>query len=215
MVGYAVFGIEPIPATDKAQPTVIVSDVLTTPGQPVQLQTRVFEESLLGRKIGLGGETLEFLVEKQVVGTTMTGGDGRAFWEYAPRMRGNFTITVRVPESPRVLSAEGKGLLASWERKKPILLIDLVSVMQEKSNPELPLPSFPINFSPTDLGEPDKDAPQELEKLSRCPTSTSANSVVRPIPPVTLVHPSFSSCTINSSRAWRPLGIILGKPEGN
>jgi len=167
MVGYAVFGIEPIPATDKAQPTVIVSDVLTTPGQPVQLQTRVFEESLLGRKIGLGGETLEFLVEKQVVGTTMTGGDGRAFWEYAPRMRGNFTITVRVPESPRVLSAEGKGLLASWERKKPILLIDLVSVMQEKSNPELPLPSFPINFSPTDLGEPDKDAPQELEKLGR------------------------------------------------
>jgi hypothetical protein len=167
MVGHAVFGIEPIPAADKAKPTVIVSDVLTTPGQPVQLQTRVFEESLLGRKIGLGGETLEFLVGGQVVGTTMTGGDGRAFWEYAPRMRGNFTITVRVPESPRVLSAEGKGLLASWERKKPILLIDLVSVMQEKSNPELPLPSFSINFSPTDLGEPDDDAPKELEKLGR------------------------------------------------
>ena len=167
MVGHAVFGIEPVPAADKAKPTVLVSDVLTTPGQPVQLQARVFEESLLGREIGLGGETLEFLVERQIVGTTMTGGDGRAFLEYAPRMRGNFTVTVRVPESPRVLSAEGKGLLASWERKKPILLIDLVSVMAKKDNPELPLPTFPINFSLTDLGEADNDAPNELEKLGR------------------------------------------------
>lgn len=165
--GQAVFEIEQIHAADKAKPSVLVSDVLTNPGKPVQLQARVFEESLLGREIGLGGETLEFLVENQVVGTTMTGGDGRAFLEYAPRMRGNFTITVRVPESPRVLSAEGKGLLASWERKKSILLIDLVAVMQEKSNPELPLPSFPINFSPTVLGEADNDAPKELEKLGR------------------------------------------------
>jgi len=166
-VGQAVFDIEQIHAADKAKPTVIVSDVLTTPGEPVQLQARVFEESLFGREIGLGGETIEFLVEQQVVGTTMTGGDGRAFLEFAPRMRGNFTITVRLPESPRVLSAEGKGLLASWERKKPILLIDLVAVMQEKSNPQLPLPTFPINFSPTVLGEADNEAPEELEKLGR------------------------------------------------
>ena len=159
--------IEKIPAADKTKPTVVVADVLTNPGEPVQLQASVFEEGLLGRKIGLGGETLEFLVENQVVGTGMTGGDGRAFWEYAPRMRGNFTITVRVSESPRVQSGEGKGLLASWERKKPILLVDLVAVVQQKSKPEFQLPSLPINFSPTDLGEPDQDAPKELEKLGR------------------------------------------------
>ena len=166
-LGPAVFGIEPIHAADKAKPTVLVSDVMTNPGEPIQLQALVFEEGLLGREIGLGGETLEFLVEKQIVGSTMTGGDGRAFLEYAPRMRGNFTIRVRVNESPRVLSAEGEGLLASWERKKPILLIDLASVMKEQSNPELPLPSLPINFSPTDLGEADDEAPNELEKLGR------------------------------------------------
>lgn len=163
----ASYTIEKVPGADKVQPTVRVTDVLTNPGELIQLQARVFSESLLGREIGLGGETLEFLVERQIVGTTMTGGDGRAFLEYAPRMRGNFTVTVRVPESPRVLSAEGKGLLASWERKKPILLIDLVSVMQEVSNPEVSLPSFPINFTPTDLGEADNDAPKELEKLGR------------------------------------------------
>ncbi len=166
-LGQAVIDIEPVSATEKVKPTVTVSDVLTTPGEDVQLEARVSEQGLLGREIGLGGETLEFVVDKQVVGMTMTGGDGRAFLEYAPRMRGNFTITVRVQESPRVESAEGSGLLASWERKKPILLIDLVAVMQDKSNPELPLPSFPINFSPTVLGQADTEAPQELEKLSR------------------------------------------------
>ena len=158
---------EQVHPADKAHPTVRVSDVLTTPGVPVQLQASVFEESLLGREIGLGGETLEFFVGKQAIGTGMTGGDGRVFLEYVQRMRGNFTITARVTESPRVLSAEGKGLLASWERKKPILLVDLFAVMKDKSKPELPLPSFPINFSPTDLGEPDEDAPKELEKLGR------------------------------------------------
>ena len=69
-----------------------MSDVLTTPGKPVKLQANVFEKGLLGRKIGLGGESLEFLVQGKVVGTTMTGGDGRAYLEYTPRMRGNLAI---------------------------------------------------------------------------------------------------------------------------
>ena len=162
-----VFDVEGIHAADKANPTVIVSDVLTTPGDPVQLEARVFEKGLLGREIALGGETLEFLIEGQIIGTTMTGGDGRAFLEFAPRMRGNMTIRVRVPESLRVVRSEGTGLLGSWERRRPILLIDLVSIMQEKSNPPEFLPSLPINLSPTVLGEPDPEASKELEKLGR------------------------------------------------
>ena len=162
-----VFDIEAVYASDKATPTVIVSDVLTHPGKPVQLEARVFEKGLLGREIALGGETLEYSVQGQIIGTTMTGGDGRAFLEFAPRMRGNLTVKVRLPESSRVLSAEGTGLLASWEKRRPLLLIDLVSMMQEKSNPQKSLPSLPLNLSPTVLGEVDPDAPQELEKLGR------------------------------------------------
>ena len=155
---------DPVHAAEKAQPLVEVSDILTKPREPVRLQARVYEEGLLGRELGLGGETVDFLVDKQMVGSTMTGGDGRAFLEYAPPLRGNFTVTVRVTESPRVLGAEGKGLLASWERKKPILLVDLLAVMQESSTPELPLPSFSMTNV---LGEAEKDAPPELEKLGR------------------------------------------------
>ena len=66
----------------------------------------------MGRKIGLGGESLEFLVEGKVVGTTMSGGDGKAYLEYTPRMRGNLGITVRLSESPRVLTGGGEGALS-------------------------------------------------------------------------------------------------------
>ena len=167
IIGYSVAGLEQNHAADKAKPTVRVSDVLTTPGAPVQLQAHVFQESLLGRELPLGGERLEFLVEGQVVGTSMTGGDGWAFLEFAPRMRGNLTVTVQITESPRVLSAEGSGLLASWERKRPILLIDVAAIMQELNNPQQPIPSFPINLSLNALGEADKEAPKELEKLGQ------------------------------------------------
>lgn len=162
-----VFEVDRLHAADKAKPTVIVSDVLTTPGGPVQLGARVFEEGLLGRDIALGGETLEFLVQGKVVGSTMTGGDGRAFFEFAPRMRGNLPITARVAESPRVLSAVGTGLLASWERRRPILLIDLAAVVEERTDHQVPLPSLPINLAPTVLGEAEDQAAKELEKLGR------------------------------------------------
>ena len=159
-------GAESLLAADKAKSELIVSDVLTTPGKPVKLQANVFEKGLLGRKTGLGGESLEFLVQGKVVGTTMTGGDGRAYLEYTPRMRGNLAITVRVSESPRVSKAEGTGLLASWERRKPILLVDLGAIVKEQDTPPSSLPSLPINLA-GNLGDAETEAIGELEKLGK------------------------------------------------
>ena len=159
-------GAEYLYAADKAKAQLIVSDVLTTPGKPAKLQANVFEEGLLGRKIGLGGESLEFLVQGKVIGTTMSGGDGKAYLEYTPRMRGNLGITVRLSESPRVLTAEGTGLLASWERRKPILLVDLTAIVQPNDTPPSSLPSLPINLS-GNLGEAAVEAIGELEKLGK------------------------------------------------
>ena len=159
-------GGECLYAADKVKAQLIVSDVLTTPGKPAKLQANVFEEGLLGRKIGLGGESLEFLVQGKVVGTTMSGGDGRAYLEYTPRMRGNLGITVRLSESPRVFKAEGTGLLASWERRKPILLVELTAIVKEKDSPSSSLPSLPINLS-GNLGDAETEAIGELEKLGK------------------------------------------------
>lgn len=63
--------------------------------------------------------------------------------------------------------AEGTSVLASWERRKPILLVDLAAVMQRKVTPKSPLPSLPVTLGMTELGDPDANASQELEKLGK------------------------------------------------
>jgi hypothetical protein len=151
-------------AAEKVPARVSVPDALTLPDRPVKLEARAVQDGLLARA-GLGGEQLEFLVGGKKVGTAMTGGDGRGFFEYTPRMRGNLRMAVRLVESPRVASAEGEGTLFSWERRRPILLVEAVSLIEEKA-PIVPFPSLPggtpLPVSPT----PAPDAADELKRLT-------------------------------------------------
>lgn len=163
---FMVLGSESSHAAEKAEVTVLVPDVLTSPGREVRLRARVVQQGLLG-PVGVGGEQVEFIVQGQTVGTVMTGGDGWAYLAFAPRMRGNHTLIARVLESPRVKSNEGTGLLASWERRKPILLVDLRAAMRTRARPISPLvPGMP-SLATLALGEPDPDAAAELEKLGK------------------------------------------------
>ncbi|RMH37612.1 MAG: hypothetical protein D6690_02220 [Nitrospirae bacterium] len=163
---FIVLGSESSHAAEKAEVTVLVPDVLTSPGREVRLRARVVQQGLLG-PVGVGGEHVEFIVQGQTVGTVMTGGDGWAYLAFAPRMRGNHTLTARVLESPRVKANEGTGLLASWERRKPILLVDLRATLRTRARPIPPLvPGMP-SLVTLALGEPDPDAVAELEKLGK------------------------------------------------
>ena len=65
-------------AAEKVEATLVVSDALTTPGQAVKLEARLWEDMLLSQ-IGLGGESLEFFIGGKTVGTAMTGVTGEPF----------------------------------------------------------------------------------------------------------------------------------------
>jgi len=158
--------VDPLLASEKVTAHVIVADVMGFPGKPMRLEARVMQKGFLN-DVGLGGEVLGFFVHRKRIGTVMTGGDGRAFLEYVPRMRGNFVSTVRLQDSPRVSDAEGTGVVASWERRRPILLIDLNATMAQQANPDSPLPSLPVIFGLTSLGPPVPEAANELEKLGK------------------------------------------------
>ena len=110
-----------VSAADKITGTLVVRDALTMPGRPVMIQARLVHERLL-QQAGIGGEQIEFAVAGKKVGTAMTGGDGRAFLEYTPRMPGNRGITVKLISNKRVESPEATATLACWERRRPILL---------------------------------------------------------------------------------------------
>lgn len=152
-------------AVEKVTAKLFVPDALTRPDQSVKLEARLVQAGLFTHA-GLGGERLDFLVGGKKVGTALTGGDGRGFLEYTPRMRGNLSLTVRLVESPRVGSVEGIGTLFSWERRRPILLVEVVSLMEGTKIPIVPLPPLSAGPSFALPLAPAPDAADELKRLT-------------------------------------------------
>ena len=152
-------------AQDKVKGHLIVEDVLARPGTSIMLEVALIEKGLLSNK-GLGGETITFAVQGQHAGTALTGGDGRALLEFKTHMRGNHKIVATVKASPRVESVEGIGNLASWERRRPILLVDFSTLLQRESSIVGPLPTLPVLANLEALGKPQENAARALSKLA-------------------------------------------------
>lgn len=149
-------------AADKTAARVVVKDGLTSPNQPVSIEAKLIGKGLVA-STALGGEPLDLLIDGKVVASAMTGGDGRAFLTYTPTAKGMKTVQVRVGQSPRVDSAEGQAHLAVWEKRQPILMIELSSLM------DIPPPSRvpTIGFGAESARKPMSEAADELEKLTR------------------------------------------------
>ncbi|HSE58174.1 MAG TPA: hypothetical protein VLA99_05690 [Nitrospiraceae bacterium] len=164
--------------------SVIVGDSLAKTDRPVTIEALLVEEGML-RQQGVGGEPLILWVDKVRAATAMTGGDGRAFFQYTPSKLGTFRVRVTVGDSPRVANAEGTGTLAVWERRRPILLVEgaaLFASAETGITPALPLP-LPLSVT---VDKPAEHAVEELERLSQFyyhllyvvpPGSSALNSV--------------------------------------
>lgn len=153
-------------AADKITGVLSVHDVLTIPGRPARIEARLVGDSLL-RRAGLGGERLELLVGGKTVTTAMTGGDGRAFFEYAPPRRGNHVMTVRLADNKRVTSPEATATLAVWERRRPILLVEAAALVERAAGPKIPLLPVPLEFGGFGRRGPAPDAAEELTRLTK------------------------------------------------
>lgn len=149
-------------AADKSAATLFVKDALTSPNQPATIEAKLIGKGLL-TSTALGGEPLELVVDGDVVATAMTGGDGRAFLIYTPKAQGIKPIHVRVGKSPRVDQMEGKANLVVWEKRQPLLMIELLSVMDISPPSRVPAIGPRIESK----GTPMSEAADELEKLTR------------------------------------------------
>ena len=149
-------------AVDKTAATLVVKDALTSPSQPVTIEAKLIGKGLVA-STALGGEPLELIVDGDVVATAMTGGDGRAFLTYTPKAQGVKPVHVRVGKSPRVNQIEGKANLGVWEKRQPILTIELSSLMDLSTPSRVPAIGLPAESK----GTPMSEAANELEKLTR------------------------------------------------
>jgi hypothetical protein len=150
-------------AADKTPATLLLKDTLIAPGQPAKVEARLSTKGLLS-PMGLGGELLELIVEGKVVATGMTGGDGRAFLTYQPKAQGVIPIQVRVGRSPRVLPTEGQANLVAWERRNPILAIEVAALMEARKG-ENPLSGIGLVLESE--RKPMPHAADELAKLTQ------------------------------------------------
>lgn len=130
-------------AAEKTTAFLFIKDALTSINQPATIEAKLISKGLLTGS-PLGGEPLELVMDGTVVARAMTGGDGRAFFTYVPKAQGLVPIQVRVGNSPRVASTEGQATVAVWEKRQPILMIELTSLLEE------PIPSrVPPRVPPT------------------------------------------------------------------
>ena len=153
----SLFGAEPIPGI------LTVHDSLTAPNQPATIEATLTWKGLL-TEIGLGGEPIELLVAGNVVATAMTGGDGRAYLSYSPKAKGAVPFTVRVGTTPRVAVTEAGANLAVWERRSPIMAVEMAALMED------PVGQGPTVTWPGKEAEgrrPMPDAAEELGKLTQ------------------------------------------------
>lgn len=149
-------------AAEKSSATILVKDALTTPGQPATIEAKLISKRLM-LIAALGGEPLELVVDGKVVATALTGGDGRAFFTYTPKTQGLAPVQVRVGNSPRVDQAEGRANLTVWEKRQPILMIELSSLLEAPTPSRVP----PMGIAFETERRPMAEAADELGKLTQ------------------------------------------------
>jgi len=142
-----------------------VTDALTFPSRPVQLQARLTEHRPEGEQ-GMPEEPVEFFLQGRALGKATTDSKGWARLEFSPKMRGNLSLRAKWVTAAKAEAVEGHGVLLSWERRRPILLIDLAVLVEGELETEPPPPElFPDPG--LILGKPSAAAPAELSKLAK------------------------------------------------
>ncbi len=145
-----------------------VTDALTFPSQAVQLQARLMEQRATGSQ-GLPEEPIEFFLQGRVLGKVSTDSEGWARLEFAPKMRGNLSLRAKWATPEKASMVEGAGVLLSWERRRPILLVDLAVLVDGELESDRPPPEL-SEFYPDPglvLETPTVEAPAELRKLAK------------------------------------------------
>ena len=150
-------------AAENISVTLTVHDSLTSPNQSVAIEATLTQKGLLA-ETGLGGEPIELLVAGNVVATATTSGDGRAILSYTPKAKGVVPFTARVGTTSKVVVTEAGANLAVWERRSPIMAVEMASLMEDpaEQGPAVTLPG-----KDAEGRRPMPDAAEELGKLTQ------------------------------------------------
>ena len=150
-------------AGEDSEVEIFVPDVLSSPRKEVILQARVVEDMPDGTT-GLIDKPLDFYLQGQLIGQAKTDEDGWARLKFTPKMRGNLQLAVKGAPEAKLPPIQGKGNLLSWERRRPIILVDLAVLVEGNLVADDQATPFPMPGLL--LGDAQTGASRELGKLA-------------------------------------------------
>ena len=200
----------PLVAIGTLSGTLTVNDVLTLPHQTARIEARLSGSKPAGGP-GWGGVLLQLAIDGKPVATTKTNGNGEAMFDYRPSMRGINVMTVTALETESLEVEKVEATLCVWERRRPILLIELEAIMR----PDSLSPTAPPAADETAAifaMQPVAEAAEELSLL----TQYYYNVVYVP----TGVRELASAASATAMRRWLnlhkfPPGYVVTQPSGD
>lgn len=122
-------------------------DVLVAPRQPAVIDAGLTVERR-GKQLPAAGASLELVQDTQILATAVTDERGMAALRFVPTRRGIQQLVVRTVSGSEV-TATAAATVAVWERRMPILTVEVAALRDPAS------------------GEPLPDAADELRKVTQ------------------------------------------------
>lgn len=149
---------------DGKKVNLIAYDQLARPGEKVYLMAKL-RKGIFSVKPEISGERIEFFQRlnntKKSLGIALSGEDGTAVKEIPPLNIGFHSFTARLSDTVRYTSEESEGIIACWNPKRPIIVVDIDGTVSETERTELLL------FKTDRDSKPIPDSPQVLKRLSK------------------------------------------------
>ncbi len=150
-------------AADKTIGLLALRDALTLPNHPVRIDARLTAAGQADHR-PLGGVPLRLRIDGKDIAIGTTNEAGQVSFDYLPKMRGTNVISLSVDPAASVSAEPREATLCVWERRRPIVLVELESLMLPVPSSTLSEPAGRGAKSPT---EPAPDAAEELSKLTQ------------------------------------------------
>ena len=146
-------------AAGKVQGILTVHDALTLPNHSVRIEAQLGGK-VPGGSFPWGGVGLHLSIDGKPVATAKTNDSGYASFEYLAKMRGTYTIAVSVDDAASVAADTGDATLCVWERRRPIILVELAALIQ-------PVASASTGTAAESSLQPLSDAADDLSRLTQ------------------------------------------------
>ena len=146
-------------AAEKVQGILTVHDALTLPNHPVRIEAQLGGKAP-GGSSPWGGVGVHLSIDGKPVATAKTNESGHASFDYLAKMRGTYVIAVSVDDAASVAADNGHATLCVWERRRPIILVELAALIQ-------PAVSASTGTVTESSLQPVSDAADELSRLTQ------------------------------------------------